>query len=167
MKFWVFVISVVIGVAALWYFMAPGAEQLPTTELPPVTDMTPTTAASVDNTTGIAKGRVIRLTTADIKARLQDFGTAESQIADIALQPDQATLDLLVGGVKGTFTTGLAVANNQIVLVAPAIDGLLGAVLPADKIGQLLQDELNKRLVDQPVLDVRIVQDAIEIVVNP
>ncbi len=166
MKFWVFVITVAIGAAILWYFMAPSAEQSARMVLSP-TDVPPTAAASVDNTTGVAKGRIIRLTTADIKARMQDFGSAESQIADIILQPDRATLDLLVGGVKGTFTTGLAVANNQIVLVTPAIDGLLGAVLPAEKIGQLLQDELNKRLVDQPVLDVRIVQDAIEIVVNP
>ena len=166
MKFWVFVISVAVGVTALWFFMAPSAETPANTVLVP-TEVVATPAASVDNTNAIAKGRVIRLTTADIKARLKDFGTTESQIADIILQPDRATLDLLVGGVKGTFTTGLAVANNQIVLVAPAIDGLLGVVLPADKIGQLLQDELNQRLVAQPVLDVRIVQDAIEIVVNP
>jgi hypothetical protein len=68
--------------------------------------------------------------------------------------------------VNGVFTTGLAVANNQIVLVKPAIGGLLGAVLPAEKIGQLLQDELNNRLIDQPILDIRIIDGAIEIVVN-
>ena len=79
MKFWVFVISVAVGVTALWFFMAPSAETPANTVLVP-TEVVATPAASVDNTNAIAKGRVIRLTTADIKARLKDFGTTESQI---------------------------------------------------------------------------------------
>lgn len=165
MKFWTVVIAAIIIATGVWYFSTPTTDSITSTA--ESDSIAPTVAPSVDNTQGTSKGRVIRLTTADIKERLKDFGTEQAQIADIILVPDMATIELLVGGVKGTFTTGLAVVNNQIVLVKPAIDGLLGAVLPADKIGQLLQDELNNRLIDQPVLDIRIVDDAIEIVVNP
>jgi len=163
MKFWTVVIAAIIIATGVWYFSAPTTD---TTSIPVDATVVPTVASSVDNTQGTPKGRVIRLTTADIKERLNDFGTEQAQIADIILAPDTATIELLVGGVKGVFTTGLAVANNQIVLVKPAIGGLLGAVLPAEKIGQLLQDELNNRLIDQPILDIRIVDGAIEIVVN-
>lgn len=164
MKFWIVVITAVVLATGVWYMTTARPED--TSDAPISTDIVPTVAPSVDNTRGTPKGRVIRLTTADIKERLKDFGTAEAKIADIALTPDLAAIELLVGGIKGKFTTGLAVVNEKIVLVNPAIDGLLGAVLPADKIGQLLQDELNSRLIDQPILDVRIVDDAIEIVVN-
>lgn len=163
MKFWVAVIAAIIIAAGLWYINTPTTS---TTGALPDENAAPTVAPSVDNTQGTPKGRVVRLTTADIKERLKDFGTEQAQIADITLTPDLAAIELLVGGVRGKFTTGLAVVNEKIVLVNPAIDGLLGAVLPADKIGQLLQDELNNRLIDQPVLDIQITDGAIEIVVN-
>lgn len=166
MKFLVIIVTVIIVATGIWYLQQPSLTPV-SADLTPGIVATPTTAPSVDNTRGNTKGRVIRLTTADIKERLKDFGTAEAKIADIVLTPDQATIDLLVSGVKGKFTTGLAVVNDKIVLVKPAIDGLLGAVLPVDKIGVLIQDELNKRLADQPIRDIRIVDDAIEIVVNP
>lgn len=169
MKFWIVVITVIVVATAVWYIGQPTTTSSisVTATATSVAEATATTAPSVDNTRGTNKGRVIRLTTADIKARLKDFGTNEAKIADITLTPDLATIDLVVGGVNGKFTTGLAVANDKIVLVKPAIDGLLGAVLPVEKIGVLIQDELNKRLAEQPVKDIRIVNDAIEVVVNP
>jgi energy-converting hydrogenase Eha subunit B len=107
---------------------------------------------------------VVRLTQDEINQKLRDIGTAQAKVTNVTLSTDSVAIDLLVGGIKGTLTTGLAVANGNIILAKPRLDGVIGALLPIEKISQLFEDEINKRLHDKtPVQDLHIMDGVIEI----
>jgi hypothetical protein len=116
MRFLFLVIAIVIAGIGAWYVTSgPIPTSIKPIPTPVVTVPTATVAALAtskkDNNT-----RVIRITQDEINQKLRDIGTAQAKVTNVTLSKDSIAIDLLVGGIKGTLTTGLAVANGNIIL---------------------------------------------------
>lgn len=164
MKFLLLVIAIVISGIGVWYVMSgpisPTVKPIPTTV---VTEPTATVAA-LAATNNDSNNQVVRITQEEVNQKLRDIGTDQAKVTNVTLSKDSVAIDLLVGGIKGTLTTGLAVANGNIILAKPRLDGVIGALLPIEKISQLFEDEINKRLRDKtPVQELHIMDGVIEI----
>ena len=137
-----------------------------TTKSIPATVVTEPTAtvAALAATNNDSNNHVVRITQEEVNQKLRDIGTDQAKVTNVTLSKDSVAIDLLVGGIKGTLTTGLAVANGNIILAKPRLDGVIGALLPIEKISQLFEDEINKRLRDKtPVQELHIMDGVIEI----
>ena len=164
MRFLFLVIAIVIAGIGAWYVtsgpISNGVRPITTT----VITVPTATVAALAATTKDSNNRVVRLTQDEINQKLRDIGTDQAKVTNVTLSTDSVAIDLLVGGIKGTLTTGLAVSNGNIILAKPRLDGVLGALLPIEKISQLFEDEINKRLHDKtPVQDLHIMDGVIEI----
>jgi hypothetical protein len=164
MKFLLLVIAIVISGIGVWYVtsgpISPTVKPIPTTV---VTEPTATVAA-LAATNNDSNNHVVRITQEEVNQKLRDIGTDQAKVTNVTLSKDSVAIDLLVGGIKGTLTTGLAVANGNIILAKPRLDGVIGALLPIEKISQLFEDEINKRLRDNtPVQELQIMDGVIEI----
>jgi len=164
MRFLFLVIAIVIAGIGAWYVtsgpISNGVRSITTT----VITVPTATIAALAATTKDSNNRVVRLSQDEINQKLRDIGTDQAKVTNVTLSTDSVAIDLLVGGIKGTLTTGLAVSNGNIILAKPRLDGVLGALLPIEKISQLFEDEINKRLRDKtPVQDLRIMDGVIEI----
>ena len=164
MKFLLFVITIILAGVGVWY-VTSGPITTSITPIPTAVVTVPTaTVAALAATNNDGNNLVVQLTQAEINQKLRDIGTEQAQVTNVTLSQDSVAIDLLVGGIKGTLTTGLAVANGNIVLVKPQLDGVIGALLPIEKISQLFEAEINKRLSNNtPVQDLQIMDGIIEI----
>jgi hypothetical protein len=164
MKFLLLVIAIVISGIGVWYVTSGPIS--PTVKLIPTTVVTEPTAtiAALAATNNDSNNHVVRITQEEVNQKLRDIGTDQAKVTNVTLSKDSVAIDLLVGGIKGTLTTGLAVANGNIILAKPRLDGVIGALLPIEKISQLFEDEINKRLRDKtPVQELHIMDGVIEI----
>ena len=164
MKFLLFVITIILAGVGVWYVTSGPIS--PTTKPIPATVVTEPTAtvAALAATNNDSNNHVVRLTQDEINQKLRDIGTDQAKVTNVTLSQDSVAIDLLVGGIKGTLTTGLAVSNGNIILAKPRLDGVIGALLPIEKISQLFEDEINKRLRDNtPVQELHIMDGVIEI----
>jgi hypothetical protein len=164
MKFSLLVVAILIAGIGVWYVtngpVTSAVQPIPTTV---VTEPTATVAALATQSND-SNNHVVRLTQDEINQKLRDIGTEQAKVTNVTLSKDIVAIDLLVGGIKGTLTSGLAVANGKIILVKPRLDGVIGALLPIEKISQLFEDEINKRLHDNtPVQDIYVMDGVIEI----
>jgi hypothetical protein len=164
MKFLLLVIAIVISGIGVWYVtsgpISPTVKPIPTTV---VTEPTATVAA-LAATNNDSNNHVVRITQDEVNQKLRDIGTDQAKVTNVTLTKDIVAIDLLVGGIKGTLTTGLAVSNGNIILAKPRLDGVIGALFPIEKISQLFEDEINKRLRNNtPVQDLHIMDGVIEI----
>lgn len=164
MRFFFLVIAIIIAGVGAWY-VTSGPVSNSVTPMPTAVVTVPTaTVAALAATNHDSNNHVVRITQDEINQKLRDFGTAQAKVTNVTLSTDSVAIDLLVGGIKGTLTTGLVVANGNIVLAKPHLDGVIGALLPIEKISQLFEDEINKRLHDKtPVQDLHIMDGVIEI----
>lgn len=164
MKFLLLVIAIILAGIGVWY--VTNGPISPAVKLIPATDITMPTAtiAALAAQNNNDNNHVIRITQDEINQKLRDIGTAQAKVTNVTLSKDNIAIDLVVGGIKGTLNTGLAVANGNIILAKPHLDGVIGALLPIEKISQLFEDEINKRLHDKtPVQDLHIMDGVIEI----
>ena len=164
MKSLLLMLAIVISGIGVWYVTSGPIS--PTTKSIPATVVTEPTAtvAALAATNNDSNNHVVRLTQDEINQKLRDIGTEQAKVTNVTLSKDSVAIDLLVGGIKGTLTTGLAVANGNIILAKPRLDGVIGALLPIEKISQLFEDEINKRLRDNtPVQELQIMDGVIEI----
>ncbi len=164
MKFLLLVIAIVISGIGVWYVtsgpISPTAKPIPTS----VVTIPTATVAALAATNNDSNNHVVRITQEEVNQKLRDIGTDQAKVTNVTLSKDIVTIDLLVGGIKGTLTTGLAVTNGNIILAKPRLDGVIGALLPIEKISQLFEDEINKRLRDKtPVQELHIMDGVIEI----
>jgi hypothetical protein len=164
MRFSFLVIAIVIAGIGAWYVtsgpIANSVKPIPTA----VITVPTATVAALAATNNNSNNHVVRITQDEINQKLRDIGTAQAKVTNVTLSTDSVAIDLLVGGIKGTLTTGLAVSNGNIILAKPRLDGVIGALLPIEKISQLFEDEINKRLHDKtPVQDLHIMDGVIEI----
>ena len=164
MRFSFLAIAIVIAGIGVWYVtngpISNSVKPIPTA----VVTIPTATVAALAATNSDSNNRVVRLTQDEINQKLRDIGTEQAKVTNVILSQDSVAIDLLVGGIKGTLTTGLAVANGNIILAKPRLDGVIGALIPIEKISQLFEDEINKRLHDKtPVQDLHIMDGVIEI----
>jgi hypothetical protein len=164
MKFLLLVIAIVISGIGVWYVtsgpISPTIKPIPTTVIAAPT----ASVAALAATNNDSNNHVVRITQEEVNQKLRDIGTDQAKVTNVILSKDSVAIDLLVGGIKGTLTTGLAVANGNIILAKPRLDGVIGALLPIEKISQLFEDEINKRLRDKtPIQDLHIMDGVIEI----
>jgi hypothetical protein len=164
MKLLLLMIAIVIAGIGVWY-VTSGPITTSIKPIPTAVITVPTaTTAALAATNNDGNNHVVRLTQDEINQKLRDIGTEQAKVTNVTLSQDIVAIDLLVGGIKGTLTSGLAVANGNIILAKPRLDGVIGALLPIEKISQLFEDEINKRLSNNtPVQDLRIMDGVIEI----
>jgi hypothetical protein len=164
MKILLLVIAIIVAGVGTWY-VTSGPISLTAKSIPATVVTEPTaTVAALAATNNDSNNHVVRLTQDEINQKLRDIGTDQAKVTNVTLSKDSVAIDLLVGGIKGTLTTGLAVSNGNIILAKPRLDGVIGALLPIEKISQLFEDEINKRLRDNtPVQELHIMDGVIEI----
>lgn len=164
MKILLLVIAIIVAGVGTWY-VTSGPISLTTKSIPATVVTEPTaTVAALAATNNDSNNHVVRITQEEVNQKLRDIGTDQAKVTNVTLSKDSVAIDLLVGGIKGTLTTGLAVANGNIILAKPRLDGVIGALLPIEKISQLFEDEINKRLRDKtPVQELHIMDGVIEI----
>lgn len=164
MKSLLLVIAIIVAGIGTWYVTSgPLANNV--TPIPTSIATVPTaTVAALATTNNDSNPNVIRITQTEINQKLRDIGTDQAKVTNVTLVTDSVAIDLLVGGIKGTLITGLAVANGSIVFAEPRLDGVIGALLPIAEISQLFEDEINSRLRgNTPIQDLRIMEGMIEI----
>ena len=164
MRFLFFACVIILAGIGVWYVTSgPISDRVKPLPTVAVTVPTSTVAALATSNTD-STSHVVRITQDEINQKLRDFGTDEAKITNVTLSTDSVAIDLLVAGIKGTLTSGLAVSNGNIILAKPHLDGVIGALLPIEKISQLFEVEINKRLSNNtPVQDLQIMDGIIEI----